>query len=65
MDRPQHALLKITKAGEKAADRISDGSAAVLNVEQSIRLIESSLEIRKDEENGLKAARRAPQFSKR
>ena len=31
-----------------------DYKAAVLNVEQSIRIIESSLEIQKDEENGLK-----------
>ena len=37
-------------------DETDDYKAAVLNVEQSIRIIESSLEIQKDEENGLKVA---------
>ena len=31
-----------------------DYKAAVLNVQQSVRIIESSLEIQKDEEHGLK-----------
>ena len=35
-------------------DEQDDYKAAVLNVQQSVRIIESSLEIQKDEENGLK-----------
>ena len=34
--------------------RKDDYRAAVLNVKQSVRIIESSLEIQKDEEKGLK-----------
>ena len=35
-------------------DEQDDYRAAVLNVKQSVRIIESSLEIQKDEEKGLK-----------
>ena len=41
-------------AAEAIGEEKDDYKAAVLNVEQSIRIIESSLEIQKDEENGLK-----------
>ena len=52
---PDGFIRFITDEIKKAiGEEKDDYKAAVLNVEQSIRIIESSLEIQKDEENGLK-----------
>ena len=52
---PDGFIKFITDEIKKAiGEEKDDYKAAVLNVEQSIRIIESSLEIQKDEENGLK-----------
>ena len=59
-DFEQEVLLSDLKAGkgneikQAIGDEQDDYRAAVLNVRQSVRIIESSLEIQKDEEKGLK-----------
>ena len=52
---PSGFIKYITDEIKRAIGKEKDDyKAAVLNVEQSVRMIESSLEIQKDEEAGLK-----------